>query len=67
MNISKYRSSSQVELPLMSVIELEYSITDKTKTVEQLVDNLNKVVLQKTQRLWSSKCDVSVQNDERHT
>lgn len=51
-----------MELPLVSVIEHEYSTTDKMKTVEQLVDNLDEVVLQNTQRLWSSKCDVSMYN-----
>jgi len=49
-----------VDLPLVSVIEQEYSTTDKMKTVEQLVDNLNEVVLQHTQRLWSSTCDLSM-------
>lgn len=51
----------------MSVIEQDYSTLDKMKTVEQLVDNLDEVVLQNTQRLWSSKCDVSMHNDKRHT
>ncbi|KAL1263064.1 hypothetical protein QQF64_005803 [Cirrhinus molitorella] len=50
----KHGLGSQVELPLKSVIEQEYSTPDKMKTVEQLVDNLNEVVFQKTQRLWSS-------------
>ncbi len=51
----------------MSVIEQEYSTLDKMKTVEQLVDNLDEVVLQNTQRLWSSKCDVAAHNDKRLT
>lgn len=52
-------------MPLVSVIEHEYSSTDKMKTVEQLVDNLDEVVFQNTQRLWSSKCDVLMHNDKR--
>uniref|UniRef100_A0A673GIM7 Uncharacterized protein n=1 Tax=Sinocyclocheilus rhinocerous TaxID=307959 RepID=A0A673GIM7_9TELE len=62
--IPQHQSSSQVELPLKSVIEQEYSTPDKMKTVEQLVDNLDEVVLQNTQRLWSSKYGVSILGPE---
>ncbi|CAM4727017.1 unnamed protein product [Leuciscus chuanchicus] len=65
-HLKKHRLGSQVELPLVSVIEQEYSSTDKMKTVEQLVDNLDEVVLQNTQRLWSSLRAVHLDPETAH-
>ncbi|XP_056113184.1 probable E3 ubiquitin-protein ligase MID2 isoform X1 [Rhinichthys klamathensis goyatoka] len=65
-HLKKHRLGSQVELPLVSVIEQEYSTTDKMKTVEQLVDNLDEVVLQNTQRLWSSLRAVNLDPETAH-
>ncbi|KAG1950910.1 probable E3 ubiquitin-protein ligase MID2 isoform X1 [Pimephales promelas] len=65
-HLKKHRLGSQVDLPLVSVMEQEYSTTDKMKTVEQLVDNLNEVVLQNTQRLWSSLRAVNLDPETAH-
>ncbi|XP_058652918.1 E3 ubiquitin-protein ligase TRIM62-like isoform X2 [Onychostoma macrolepis] len=65
-HFKKHGLGSQVELPLVSVIEQEYSTLDKMKTVEQLVDNLDEVVLQNTQRLWSSLRAISLDPETAH-
>ncbi|XP_048060692.1 probable E3 ubiquitin-protein ligase MID2 isoform X1 [Megalobrama amblycephala] len=65
-HLKNNRLGSQVELPLLSLIEQEYSTSDKMKTVEQLVDNLDEVVFHNTQRLWSSLRAVSLDPETAH-
>lgn len=47
---------SRVDLPRVPVIQQEYNLPDKMKTVKHLANNLQEVVFQNTKRLWSSKC-----------
>ncbi|XP_056327445.1 E3 ubiquitin-protein ligase TRIM41-like [Danio aesculapii] len=56
----------QVELPLVSVKEQEHSAMEKMKTAEKLIDNLQEVVFQNTQRLWSSLRSVSLHPETAH-
>ncbi|XP_043111593.1 E3 ubiquitin-protein ligase Midline-1-like [Puntigrus tetrazona] len=65
-HFKKHGLGSQVELPLVSVIEQEYSTLNKMKTIEQLVDSLDEVVLKNTQRLWSSFRAVSLDPQKAH-
>uniref|UniRef100_A0A8C2L645 Uncharacterized protein n=1 Tax=Cyprinus carpio TaxID=7962 RepID=A0A8C2L645_CYPCA len=65
-HFKKHGIGSQMELPLVSVTDQEYSTLDKMKTVEQLINNLDKVVFQNTQRLWSSLRAISLDPETAH-
>ncbi|TRY90533.1 hypothetical protein DNTS_002660 [Danionella cerebrum] len=53
LSLSLHDSRSQMNLPLVPLVEQECSLSVKMETVEKLVDNLQEVITQNTQRLWS--------------
>ncbi|XP_073776976.1 E3 ubiquitin-protein ligase TRIM62-like isoform X2 [Danio rerio] len=65
-HLKKHGISSQVKLPFVSVKDQEDSTKDKMKTAEELIDNLQEVVFQKTRRLWSSLRSVSLDPETAH-